>query len=281
MLPEPPLPAPLVIAPRRDSPLVLSVPHSGRDCPDWLARLADGGRAAVLALADPYVDRLVAGLVEAGHGAVVARAPRAALDLNRAPGERVPALHPGAPPPPPGSKAANGLGIVIARGPGGRALWRAPLAPEALEQRLASGWTPYYAALGAMLAQVRARHGIAVLLDCHSMPPRQRGLQRVVLGDRDGTSAAPFLVDAARRAVAGAGLEAGINHPYAGGEIARRHGRPAHGIHALQLEVDRSLYLDRALRRPGPGMARARRLIERVVAALEGALRERAARAAE
>ncbi|MCJ8191814.1 N-formylglutamate amidohydrolase [Sphingomicrobium aestuariivivum] len=281
MLPEPDLPAPRIFTPARASPLVLSVPHSGRDCPPWLARQAAGGTRAILALADPYVDRLVAPLVEAGHGAVVAQAPRAALDPNRDPAEKVPALHPEAPAPPPMSKAARGLGIVIARNAAGKPLWKTPLATEAFERRVAVGWRAYHEALSAMIEEARARFGAAVLLDCHSMPPRRRGLPRIVLGDRDGASAAPFVAAAATRVIEAAGLEAGLNHPYAGGEIVRRHGQPGMDVHALQLEIDRSLYLDRALRVPGSGMARITRLVSAVAASLEAAVLEGRARAAE
>ncbi|WP_265562007.1 N-formylglutamate amidohydrolase [Sphingomicrobium arenosum] len=280
MLPDAALPAPIVIAPRSNSPLLLSVPHSGRDCPPALARQVHGGARALAALADPYVDRLVAPLIEAGHGAVVARTPRAALDPNRAPDERVAALHPGTPPAPPGSKAAHGLGIVIAKG-AGKSLWKEPVPLPALEQRIADAWTPYHAALERMIDETVERQGAAILLDCHSMPPRKRGLPRLVLGDRHGSSAAPWVGAAAVAAIEAAGLEAGLNHPYAGGEIARRHGAPTRGVHVLQLEIDRSLYLGRALRVPGSGMGRITRLVTAIAARIEAALPSGERQAAE
>ena len=101
------------------------------------------------------------------------------------------------------------------------------------------------------------------------MPPR-RGLPRLVLGDRHGTSASSTLVARLSRAIVEQGEEAGLNHPYAGGAIVAAHGRPQQNVHAVQLEFDRAFYLDARLRVPGPGLARARLLLERLVAAAEG-----------
>ena len=122
----------------------------------------------------------------------------------------------------------------------------------------------------ATMRHARAQHGACLLIDCHSMPsiagPGAR--PRIVIGDRHGRSAGPRLVDAAMRAVRSAGLSVARNHPYAGGHTLDRHGRPAFGRHALQIEIDRALYLDAAQREPGPGLAAIRRLLADIAEAL-------------
>ena len=110
---------------------------------------------------------------------------------------------------------------------------------------------------------------MAILLDCHSMPPQEGGAgPAVILGDRHGTSIAPEYVDAAMAAARASGFEVGRNSPYAGGYITIRHGKPTSHIHAIQLEIDRSRYLDRAMREPGPGFDAAAEMIAHVAAAL-------------
>ncbi|MCM8556407.1 N-formylglutamate amidohydrolase [Sphingomicrobium sediminis] len=280
MLREPPLPAPRFLPAGFGGAVVLSVPHSGRDCPAWLASRVEGGARALERLSDPYMDDVVAPLIESGMGAVIAETPRGAIDVNRPLDALDPDVHPGAPPPPPGSKADQGLGLVIARGAGGRKLWREPVEELALAQRIDSAWQPYHSSLAQLIERARIRAGIAVLLDCHSMPPRRRGLPPVVLGDRHGRSAAPWVASIAAGAAMSLGFDVGHNRPYAGGEIARAHGRPKDDVHVLQIEIDRSLYLDRQLRRPGPGLGRIQKLFSVIAADLEKAAQGEAGRLA-
>lgn len=267
-MPETPLPSPSVHPPAAALPVILSVPHAGRDLPESVAAAAIGGARPIHALSDPLVDRLVSPLIERGLGAVVARAPRGAIDPNRAIDALEPKAVEGAAPPPPRSREAKGLGLIPSRGPGGRSLWREPLSRVVLQNRIAAAWQPYHDALERMIDQVAARHGGAILLDCHSMPPRRRGLPPVIIGDRHGTSCAPWVAAAAASAVRACHYQPAFNHPFAGGEIIRRHGDPDRNIHALQLEIDRSLYLDRTQREPGPGWRRAMLLYAAVADAL-------------
>lgn len=266
---EPPLPAPTLIEGDGTSPVILSIPHSGRDIPDWLASRAAGGRDALRALSDPYVDAIARPLIEEGYAAIVANAPRAAIDPNRRPDELDPMIC-DCTPPPPGSKAANGIGLIASRGRGRRPLWKERLGLEVVRSRLESAWQPYHDGLVRLMDETRERHGRAILLDLHSMPPPRRGLPRFVLGDRHGSSAAPELVERVRRAITGFSEECGLNHPYAGGAIAAMHGKPSEHSHVIQIEVDRAFYLDKLLREPGPGLLRAQRLLRDVVAAIEG-----------
>lgn len=267
---QPPCPAPIVHEGNLASPVILSLPHSGRDIDETMASRAAGGRDALLALSDPHVDAIAQPFIEAGHAAVVAMTPRAVIDPNRRLDELDPMIC-DCPPPPPGSKAASGIGLVPSRGRGRRPLWKVRPGLAEVERRIEQAWRPYHHALAYLVERTKTAHGFAVLLDCHSMPPPRRGLPRIVLGDRHGTSADPALVDAATRAIAGLGEECALNHPYAGGAITAMYGRPDEGVHALQFEIDRAFYLDPLLKAPGPGLARAQLLLGALIDAL-GAL---------
>jgi len=215
-----PLPPPIVHAPRAAVPVLLSVPHSGRDYPHWLIANAVGVRAR------------------------------------------------------------GGLGIVPSRSvPYGR-LWRTPIDEAELKRRVAGAHQPFHEAVASALDQLAARHGHALLLDCHSMPHR-RGQAEIILGDRHGGSASPWLTQEAARIARSNGWSAALNDPYAGGHVVERHGRPERGIHAVQVEIDRSCYLARDMRSPGPGFDRAARLIEQLAAGLAEALAAPDAIAAE
>lgn len=256
------------------SPVVLSVPHAGRAYSAALLRASRLPLDRLESLEDRLVDRLVWRAVNAGAAAIVAHAPRAEIDLNREEREIDPATV--IPSPPIGAvlqspRTRGGLGLIPSRIAGAGAIWRHRIGQDELRRRVERIHRPYHAALAEALARAREAFGIAILLDCHSMPPRAAsaaGEPGLVFGDRHGTSIAPDLLDAALSAARGAGYEAVCNHPYAGGYITLRHGRPLSGVHALQLEIDRSLYLQNDLRSPGKGFDAVARLIESVASAL-------------
>jgi N-formylglutamate amidohydrolase len=254
------------------SPVVLSVPHAGRAYSDALLKGSRLPREKLELLEDRLVDRLIWRAQGLGSIAIVASTPRAEIDLNRDEREIDPAM---VVPPPPARgllqspRTRGGLGLVPSRISGAGSIWLYRLPGQELARRIAEVHAPYHAALEEALRRTRERFGVAILLDCHSMPPREDGTgPRVVLGDRHGTSIAPHYLQAALHAAEAAGFEVGLNVPYAGGYITARHGRPAQGIHALQLEVDRSLYLDPELRSPGDGFDRTAQLIADVAGAL-------------
>jgi N-formylglutamate amidohydrolase len=141
-----------------------------------------------------------------------------------------------------------------------------------LEQRLDRAHRPYHAAIASQLSGLHDRFGCALLIDCHSMPPPAPGVAEIVFGDRFGRTCDDWLSREALAIARAEGFGAGINDPFAGGHIIERHGRPAGGTHALQLEIDRALYLDRVLAAPGPGCDRVARLIETLVVELGSAL---------
>ncbi|MEO7814153.1 MAG: N-formylglutamate amidohydrolase [Sphingomicrobium sp.] len=273
------LPVPLIIAPRGDWPIMLSVPHSGRDYPDWLIASACGGRSALESLADPLVDRLISHALALGVGAVIARTPRAAIDCNRAPDEVDPDVVAGAAPAV-SPRASAGLGIVPGRTARHGHLWHAPISQAELAARIAAAHVPYHGAIERGLDRLAIANGSAILLDCHSMPSR-RGQAEIVIGDRHGSSAAPSITAAAARIARSHGWKVALNTPYAGGHIVDRHGQPGADIHALQIEIDRRCYLAADGQTPGPGFDRAARLIERLVTGLAATIRDLPALAAE
>jgi N-formylglutamate amidohydrolase len=266
--------------------VVLSVPHAGRDYSPALLRASRLSREQLEMLEDRYVDRLIWRALENGATAIVARRPRAEIDLNRDEREIDASLI--VPRPAAGIQSARtrgGLGLIPARITGAGPIWLHRIQEAELNRRIGEVHRPYHEAVAKALEEARARFGIAILLDCHSMPPRAEGglgQAEVVFGDLHGTTIAPELLDAALEAGRRAGFRTACNVPYAGGYITARHGRPTEAVHALQIEIDRSLYLAPDMRTPGKGFERTALLIDEVVTALaQRAMRPPQAIAAE
>lgn len=258
------------------SPVVISVPHAGRDYPAALRAALRVSLSAVAGLEDRHVDAVAIAARERDT-TVVQRRARAWIDLNRSEDERDPKADEGADPTRMGvavetgaSKVGSGLGLIPRRAGNAGELWRRRWSDTEVRARIMHDHRPYHAAIADALAAARARWGIAVLLDLHSMPPLTGTAKstRVVLGDRFGRAAGARFVARAENVANAMGMRPALNSPYAGGHILDRHGRPAANIHAIQLELDRSLYLDRALDRPGPGLDRTALLVRRTIAAL-------------
>jgi N-formylglutamate amidohydrolase len=266
------LPSPIIHEPRGDLPVLLSVPHSGRDYPEWLVALASAGKASLTVLEDPWVDRLVWRALQRGCGAVIARAPRAAIDCNRAEDEVDPSIVEGARRGRVSARARGGLGIVPTRTQQHGYLWRRAISPKHLDERLAQAHRPYHSAIEAQLALLVERFGCALLLDCHSMPPPPDGVAPIVFGDCRGRTADGWISAEAMAVARRSGFEAGLNDPFAGGHVIERHAQPARGVHALQLEIDRRCYLDGKLAKPGRGFDQVSALIEGLAVELGQAL---------
>lgn len=256
------------------SPVVISVPHAGRDYSSALLRASRLPREKLETLEDRLVDRLVWRAVATGVTAVIASSPRAEIDLNRDEREIDPSTVVPSPPARTTLESARtrgGLGLIPSRLAGSGSIWLHRIGQDEVRRRVATIHRPYHEELAQALDRARSAFGVAVLLDCHSMPPRdlsKAGNAALVFGDRHGSSIAPELTDAAIKSALAAGHSVARNQPYAGGYVTSRHGRPEEGIHALQLEIDRSLYLADDMRSPGAGFDSTARLIAAVATAL-------------
>lgn len=273
-----PSPAPFIrLGPEAPaSPVILSVPHAGRAYSAALLAASRVHRSVLESLEDRFVDRLIWRAVQSGVTAFVAQVPRAEIDLNRDEREVDASLI--APPLPAdlleSKRTRGGLGLIPSRLGGVGAIWKTRIARAELDRRITEVHRPYHDALAHALDLARARFGAAILLDCHSMPPRAErdGAGAIVFGDRHGVTSAPAFMQAALATARGLGWRAQCNAPYAGGHIVARHGRPDQDVHAIQLEFCRSTYLDFGLGMPGPGFDRASALIAALVEALEARL---------
>jgi len=260
-------------------PVLVSVPHAGRTYPEALWQGLRHPEQTVLRLEDRYVDRLGTIIArESGAMLVVAHAPRAMIDLNRSTDDVDWGMVAGGrglsfAPPSPGHRARTGLGLVPRRMTGVGELWKAPIAEADLRQRITDVHEPYHAAVATALAELRARWGAALLVDLHSMPPlpgEERTRAQIVLGDRYGASCDGRLAAAAFGCLQARQVRVAHNRPYAGGHVLNRHGTPRHNIHAIQIEVDRSTYLDSRLDLPGEGLERMAEVLVDLVRTLAG-----------
>ena len=257
-------------------PILIAVPHAGRAYPAEFTELMRNQADASIRLEDRFAD-LVAEAVarETGAGLLVAQAPRAMIDLNRAPDDVDWDMVTGGAPEPrvrlaAGRRARSGLGLVPRRLPGLGELWKRRMTREELAARVEQVHKPYHVALAGGLEALRDRWGAALLIDLHSMPPLgpKRGADAApdfVIGDRFGASCDSTLSAAAIDHFAQAGRRVAHNRPYAGGYVLDRHAAPARGLHALQVEICRSAYLDAQLHEPGPGLAAVTRVLAGLV----------------
>ncbi|MDM7931764.1 N-formylglutamate amidohydrolase [Tabrizicola sp.] len=261
---------------RQSGPFIFASPHSGREYgPDFMAR-AVLDRQAIRSSEDAFVDSLFDMAPELGAPLLTARAPRAFLDLNRAADELDPGVIEGIQRVPHNPRISSGLGVIPRVVAGGRAIYRGKLTLAEAESRISRYWHPYHQALAELIDETRAEFGSAVLIDCHSMPHEaieahtRPGQPRpeVVLGDRYGVAAGREVVERIEVAFSGAGLRVGRNAPFAGAYVAQAYGRPSRGVHVVQVEIDRALYMDEARIEPAPGFQAFRQLMAGVVAEL-------------
>jgi N-formylglutamate amidohydrolase len=257
-------------------PVILSVPHAGTGYTADILMRSRLSQRDFRMLEDRCADALIAPLIAAGQGAVVAHAPRALIDLNRDERDIDPRIVRDIPAGQAiiqSAKQRGGLGLFPRTLPHYGELWTKPLGWEAALRCIETVHRPYHAAIGALMDDVRGKHGAALLLDIHSMPPLAAprfggAAPDVVIGDRFGASASARLSATAQAVIAGLGLEVALNHPYAGSYLIERHGRPESGHHALQIEVSRALYLDAGFDKVGEGLGRMQAVMSALVAAL-------------
>ena len=243
------------------SAVVFGSPHSGRLYPPDLLGASALDSTVLRSSEDAYVDLLLSEAPRLGAPLITTQVPRAYVDFNRADTEFDPALIDGAPRHVANPRIASGLGVIARVVAGGRPIYRGKIALTEAARRIDTYWRPYHEALDALLARQRARFGRAILVDVHSMPSTasQAGLLRnirrpeVILGDRFGAACDPALTDEVEAIWRRAGFRVVRNAPFAGAYILQRHGQPRRGVHAIQIEIDRALYLDEARVTPGPG----------------------------
>lgn len=233
------------------APLVIDVPHAGRtypsdfrySCPYPLLRQAE----------DAYVDELVSGAPALGIPVVAALFPRSMIDVNRALDDLDPALVDGVWPEPlqPSERTLQGLGLVRRLCRGGVPMYEAPLPLAEIDQRIRQFYAPYHRHLARRLQRTQQQHGAVWLINCHSMP--SRGVEDkggntkradFVLGDLDGRSCPAVFIQQAAAILRELGYSVALNDPYKGMEIMRRYGQPQRQRYALQLEINRGLYLN-------------------------------------
>ena len=252
-------------------PILLSVPHAGRHYSEQVLANAAQGRIALETLEDPLVDRLCWRAMAGGFGAVIQNVPRAVIDCNRDEAEVDPAAIRDISPSPVGPRARYGLGLVPSRTHRHGALWRNRIDRCELNRRIEEVHRPYHMAIEATLQGMAGRFGEVGLIDCHSMPHR-RGQAEIVIGDCHGASAAAWFSQEAAKIVRSAGFKVTMNEPYAGGAIVARHGHASTGVHAVQLEIDRTTYLAADQRTPGTGFDRVAGMLESLAIGLGEAL---------
>ena len=244
------------------TPLLLASPHSGRSYPKAFLAQSQLSIPELRLAEDPWIDHLLLPAVRALDLALIAANwGRSVIDLNRGADELDPEIFSTPVPKASGDSAARisaGLGLLPRIAAPGLEIYRTRLPLKEAQWRLEIAHQPYHAAIEKRLAQQVQRYGIAILLDCHSMPSLPRtaeGRADIVLGNRFGRSCDDFLITRLSELFTQLGLKVGHNAPYAGGYTTHYHGRPQNHIHALQIEMDRSLYMDMRSRQPNAQFA--------------------------
>ena len=262
------------------TPLVFASPHSGRHYPAVMLDAAAVDTEALRRSEDAFVDELIAPAFAAGAAVITARYGRAWMDLNRQPWELDPAMFSDALPDfaqGRSARVAAGLGAIARVAAEGREIYARKLTFAEARARVESTHLPYHDALDRLLARARGAHGMAVLIDWHSMPeaaartaitPRHGKGCDVVLGDRFGAACTRKLTDLVERELEAMGYRVARNAPYAGGYTTEHYGRPANRTHALQIEISRALYLDERTLEPTAGLARLTADVGRLTAVL-------------
>ncbi len=237
---------------RASIPFVFNAPHSGAVYPGSLLQASRLDAVALRRSEDAFVDRLFRGVVALGAPLMAARFPRAYLDVNREPYELDPRMFEGRLPPFANTRSmrvAGGLGTIPRIVADGQEIYRGRLPVDEALRRIEWLYKPYHRTLRQLVHRTGRLFGQAVLIDCHSMPSSSVGRESgtkadVVLGDRYGTSCTAFLIDVVDSALRARGYTVLRNKPYAGGFITEHYGEPTLGRHALQVELNRGIYMD-------------------------------------
>lgn len=255
-------------------PIVLASPHSGCEYPAAFLSASRLGPLAIRRSEDAFVDRIAA--VGPQHGAPLIKAlfPRAYLDVNREAYELDPEMFDGPLPPFVNAispRASIGLGTIPRIVGHDQPIYAGKLAFADAQRRIDRLYYPYHARLEGLVRETRMRFGVCVLMDCHSMPtPSAAGFARpdIVLGDGFGATCAAEIAETAERIFSASGLKVERNRPYAGGFTTRHYGRPKVGVHTIQIEIARNLYMNEETLTPSTGLQRIAAVLAKVVDAV-------------
>ncbi|HEU4659178.1 MAG TPA: N-formylglutamate amidohydrolase [Pseudolabrys sp.] len=248
---------------RTAGPLVFNSPHSGATYPREFLSAARLDIAALRRSEDSFVDELVAGVVARGYPMMRAHFPRCFVDVNREPYELDPRMFEGRLPSFANTRSmrvAGGLGTVARVVGDAQEIYEQRIPIDDALRRIESLYKPYHRALRRLFTKLHRDFGAAVLIDCHSMPSNtghkdDRPRPEFVLGDRYGTSCVGVVAEVVENTLRSLGYSVSRNKPYAGGFITEHYGNPAVGLHAIQLEINRALYMDERTYTRAPGFA--------------------------
>ena len=263
-----PVPPWRLLAPaEQTAPVVFASPHSGRDYPPEFIAASRLNVVSLRRSEDAFMDEIFAAAPDFGAPLLCARFPRAYVDANREAFELDPAMFTDPLPDYVNTRSpriAAGLGTIARVVTDGEDIYHEPLRFEDALGRIEALYRPYHKALQGLLQATQERFGGCLLVDCHSMPSGQLAPELgagdgnkpadMVLGDCFGTSSAPAVTDIAKAALEASGFTVALNKPYAGGFTTCHYGRPREGVHVLQVEINRALYMDEKLVRRGPGL---------------------------
>jgi N-formylglutamate amidohydrolase len=271
-------PALVVLRPARQNiPVIFASPHSGRTYPDELLAAARLDALGLRRSEDSFVDELFAAAPEHGAPLLAATFPRAYCDANREPWELDPAMFADKLPSWVNTTSARvgaGLGTIARVVASGETIYRDKLSFADAERRVRTCWQPFHDSLGELITATQAEFGVCLLIDCHSMPSHGHAARSggraadFILGDAHGTACAPRATGLVENLLTGLGYTVRRNDPYAGGYITRHYGRPREGVHALQIEIARELYMDESRIERLPGFQAVQQNITRFIAGL-------------
>jgi N-formylglutamate amidohydrolase len=233
-------------------PIIFNSPHSGNVYPRTFLAESQLDVAALRRSEDSFVDELIIGVLKRGHPVMRAHFPRCYIDVNREPYELDPRMFDGRLPSFANTRSmrvAGGLGTVARVVGDAQEIYGKRLPVDDAIRRIESLYKPYHRALRRLFTRVHRDFGAAVLIDCHSMPSTagskdERPRADIVLGDRYGTSCVAVVAETIEATLREQGYAVSRNKPYAGGFITEHYGNPAVGLHAVQLEINRALYMD-------------------------------------
>ncbi len=275
-----PFPPWQVMAPGvQTAPVVFASPHSGRDYPPEFIAASKLDMLKLRRSEDAFMDEIFAAAPDYGAPLLCARFPRAYVDVNREAFELDPGMFEDPLPDyvnTASPRIAAGLGTIARVVTDGEDIYHGPIRFEDALKRIEAHYEPYHRALAGLVEATKKRFGGCLLIDCHSMPsgvsPALEGGGRrpvdVVLGDCFGTACAPVITDIAQRALEAMDFIVTRNKPYAGGFTTRHYGRPKDGIHVLQVEINRALYMDEKRVKRGDSLPEITRRIGRLMRVL-------------